>query len=1063
MLERAAFILKIHPGEGKLLARLVCIMLLVAAGSALGGASIDALFIARVGVSALPVWFIVMGVVNFFNLMLVSGLVTRMDRARLYRSLPLLLAGLLGLTRLLLALGQRWLYPILFIGEGVFIALQSIFLWGLAGSLLDARQAKRLFPLCTAGSISGAMIGSFATPLLVGWFGAETMLLAWSFGLVLAWFLSQALIRRGQARFTAISSASRRPTSSPQPQGRLSQQSGEDKRRDSRSADKMQGLRALLEDIQAGYTYARKSKLLTWLSLGNLVFSVLWFSLFLPFSRLSAAQYPDANRLASFFGLFQGAWTSVALFTSLFAAGRLFSRFGVMNMLVVYPLIYLAGFTTLAVFPAFSTVVAARFAQLSWAQGIAETAWQAALNAVPAERRDQARSFITALPGQFGIVLAGLILLIGQQALQTRQLFLVGVAAAALCSWTMWRARKAYAGALTEALRNGQPQVFFTEDEPFGGFQHDPAAQEVLLAGLASPDAGMRRLSAEILGNLPNSKTRQALLSGLHDPDAEVREACLAALPGVYSQTARPSSAELAVLLECLDDPQPGVRRQAVQTLLLLSGAGLQVQSRLAALLEDPHPAVQAQAALALIKTGQPSPAMHALHRLASSPHPETRCRAIAALSVSSQDSEIGSDTSWGILQAGLGDPSPAVRQAVLQGVGSNPPAGFLQAVVRALGDDNPSLRQSAAAALGRVGAPALPLLLKALGKPELESGVLHSLEYFNDIQVENELRAYISRKTAAALFDEQRLSSWQGAASDRLALLVDSLRLHARRQAMLALRAFKLLNRLSLNSQDGLDSIDLVLDGLQSSDPALSAYAMESLEASENSQLIRPLIGLWESQELAKRASLPHAQALLLLLDDPDVWLRACAIFAAASEPDPEIQSRLRQLAETDPDPWVRQTAVQALSKGEHMPTLPTLTSMERILFLRRVPLFAGLEPADLKQVAEISLERFYPDGELIARQGDPGDELYIILSGTVRVFTVDGDQLAMRKPGEYVGEMALLDRMPRMASLSASGDTHLICIHQKDFEAILSQRPAISLAVIHVLCERLRHLVNP
>jgi HEAT repeat protein len=1058
MFERAAFILKIHPGEGQLLARLVCMMLLVAAGSALGGASIDALFIARVGVSALPAWFIVMGVVNFFNLMLVSGLVTRMDRARLYLALPLLLAGLLGLARLLLALGQRWLYPILFIGESVFIALQSIFLWGLAGSLLDARQAKRLFPLCTAGSISGAMLGSFATPILVGWFGAETMLLAWGFGLVLAWYLSQVLIRRGRARFTAISTASRRPTSSARPHGRPSQQSGDHKRKKTRFSNVMPGLQALLEDIRAGYDYARKSKLLTWLSLGNLVFSVLWFSLFLPFSRLSAAQYPDANRLASFFGLFQGAWTSAALLTSLFAAGRLFSRFGVMNMLVVYPLIYLVGFTSLAVFPTFSTVVAARFAQLSWAEGVAETAWQAALNAVPAERRDQARSFITALPGQAGIVLAGLILLIGQHALQTRQLFLIGVAAAALCSWTMWRARKAYAGALSEALRNGQPQVFFTEDEPFGGFQHDPAAQEVLLAGLASPDAGMRRLSAEILGHLPNPKARRALLRGLHDLDDEVRVACLAALPGVYAQAAQPTPAELAGLLDCLDDPQPGVRRQAVQTLLLLSGDNPQGQARLAALLEDPHPAVQVQAALALIKTGQPSAAMLDLHRLASSPHPETRCQVVAALCASSQDPGIGSDALWGILQAGLGDPSPAVRQAVLQGVGSNLPAAILQAVVQALGDDNPSLRLFAASALARVGSPALPLLLKGLNQPELESGVLHSLEYFNDAQVENDLRAYIARKTAAALLDEQRLRSWQGAASDRLALLVDSLRLRARRQAILALRAFKLLNHLSLNSQDGLDSIDLVLDGLQSSDPSLSAYAMESLEASENSQLIRPLIGLWESEEHAIHASLPRAQALLLLLDDPDAWLRACAIFAAAGEPDPEIHSRLRQLAETDPDLWVRQTALQALSKGEHMQTLPTLTSMERILFLRKVPLFAGLEPADLKQVAEISLERFYPDGELIARQGDPGDELYIILSGAVRVFTDEGDQLAMRKPGEYVGEMAILDRMPRMASLLANGDTRLICINQKDFEAILSQRPAICLAVIHVLCERLR-----
>ena len=139
-------------------------------------------------------------------------------------------------------------------------------------------------------------------------------------------------------------------------------------------------------------------------------------------------------------------------------------------------------------------------------------------------------------------------------------------------------------------------------------------------------------------------------------------------------------------------------------------------------------------------------------------------------------------------------------------------------------------------------------------------------------------------------------------------------------------------------------------------------------------------------------------------------------------------------------------------------MDTLPTLTAMERILFLRRVPLFAGLEPVDLKQVAEISIERFFTNGEFIAHQGDPGDDLYIIVSGAVRVHITSGGELALRGPGEYVGEMAILDKLPRMASLSAVGDTRLLCINQKDFETILQQRPAISLEVIHVLSERLR-----
>ena len=142
-------------------------------------------------------------------------------------------------------------------------------------------------------------------------------------------------------------------------------------------------------------------------------------------------------------------------------------------------------------------------------------------------------------------------------------------------------------------------------------------------------------------------------------------------------------------------------------------------------------------------------------------------------------------------------------------------------------------------------------------------------------------------------------------------------------------------------------------------------------------------------------------------------------------------------------------------------METLSTLSLMERILCLRRVPLFTDLNPADLKQVAAIATERLYPAGELIAQQNEPGDEMYIIVSGEVSVMAGSGagpgTEVARRKPGEYVGEMAILNRKPRMASLVAAGDVRLLCIEQLQFEELLRERPETSLAVIRVLCTRL------
>ena len=70
-------------------------MLLTAVGSAMGGASIDALFFAQYGVQSLPSWYIVLGIVNFLNLILIAGIAGRASKRRLYLILPIILAGVL--------------------------------------------------------------------------------------------------------------------------------------------------------------------------------------------------------------------------------------------------------------------------------------------------------------------------------------------------------------------------------------------------------------------------------------------------------------------------------------------------------------------------------------------------------------------------------------------------------------------------------------------------------------------------------------------------------------------------------------------------------------------------------------------------------------------------------------------------------------------------------------------------------------------------------------------------------------------------------------------------------
>ena len=132
----------------------------------------------------------------------------------------------------------------------------------------------------------------------------------------------------------------------------------------------------------------------------------------------------------------------------------------------------------------------------------------------------------------------------------------------------------------------------------------------------------------------------------------------------------------------------------------------------------------------------------------------------------------------------------------------------------------------------------------------------------------------------------------------------------------------------------------------------------------------------------------------------------------------------------------------------------------IERVIFLRKVPLFADLTPSDLERVARIADERGYADGEAIAAEGELGEELHIVVDGAIRVLQDrDGSEhgIARRTAGDVVGEMSLITRAPRMASLIADGAVRTIRIGRREFESILRERPDVALAVMRVLAQRL------
>jgi len=123
---------------------------------------------------------------------------------------------------------------------------------------------------------------------------------------------------------------------------------------------------------------------------------------------------------------------------------------------------------------------------------------------------------------------------------------------------------------------------------------------------------------------------------------------------------------------------------------------------------------------------------------------------------------------------------------------------------------------------------------------------------------------------------------------------------------------------------------------------------------------------------------------------------------------------------------------------------------------------LFRGLPDEALAAVAQKAAIRKIAEGEVLIRKGDVGDSLFMIHDGWMKIVAEDGKggELIINKagPGETLGEMALLDRAPRSATVVAISDAEVLELKQDAFEDILNQRPDLSLALIRGFSSRLR-----
>lgn len=135
------------------------------------------------------------------------------------------------------------------------------------------------------------------------------------------------------------------------------------------------------------------------------------------------------------------------------------------------------------------------------------------------------------------------------------------------------------------------------------------------------------------------------------------------------------------------------------------------------------------------------------------------------------------------------------------------------------------------------------------------------------------------------------------------------------------------------------------------------------------------------------------------------------------------------------------------------------------KIQFLRRVPIFGGLNESSLERVASIMIEKSYSRKSIVFHEGDHGDSLYIIKLGRIKIakVAIDGREktLTILQAGDFFGEMAIFDNLPRSATAEAiDPDVRLFGLNKKDFERLIHDNPSIALRIMKDLTCRIRQI---
>lgn len=1074
-------IFQIQPGEGLPVALMALHSFFMGISLVFIGSCASALFLAEFDASILPYVYIF---IAFF--ISITGLFyTKLEQ---WLSFSTLLTVNLVFNIALLFLFRFFLSLSLPIGVLLYFwwyamdILLNLEFWGLAGRLFNIRQGKRFFGFLGSPELLATTIGGLSIPWIVPLFGTSNLLFICAFSNIACLIILLYIVKKFPDKLSPVA---------------------------------QQAIHKKGKKIQTAWDLF-KNPYSRWIFVFSSLCWLVYYFVDNLFYERAGAQFKSQEELASFFGNFFALMGTIAFLVRFFLADRLISRYGLSFALLTTPILVLYGGICIVISGnimgsvplIFWLTSGTRLLEASTRRSLHRSARGILYQAIPAELRLKAQTITESVVDQMAAAVAGIILLI-LTACFSSPLLPIAYFLIILCFVWIFVSillHQEYKAFLTKEFLKRNIQEFFLS-------VNDKCSVALLQNALKSNHPGEVIYALNMIEENNPQSLEKHLLPLLSHPEAQVRGDCLQRiermnLSSLLEHVSRLIRVESSFVVKGI----------ALRTLASLGGSG--VLDEILPYLEQENMEIKKGAMVGLLKSGGIQgvlfSGMDLLKKVSSENSIDRICAAKVLGEVGIQDfyqpllqllqdkdplvrqqallsaGKLKNAKLWPLVIENL--KLPVSREFALNALVSGG-KNTLQELAAAIDQDTSSneMKYWIVRALGQIkGEKAIQILLSHFNMEDknIFSQMLLALSLCGyhepgNTQEPSLMKSRLKQESCDASFLLVHLKAFENVSWGTL--LITALE-----------NEFKQAQRRIFYLLSFLYDSHVVLEACENLYHPLSerrAYAMEILDNLLSLEIKSFVFPLLDNLTLEKRINalikeFPHAdmtqeRRLQEVSRQAETWccywLQACAIYSMAQAKEKEnldyilsyvhhSNALVRETAiwacfQLAGESWEKEVAWNDSSIKEWIVDIKAnihrevslFLTIAKVQFLKKISIFSEIPEESLSKIVPYFQLLQVNAGNLIFQEGDPGESLYIIIQGQVRVYNTKGT-IATLGQNEVFGEFSLWDSQPRSASVISESDTKLIYLDKNTFDSIIIERPEILKSIIKVLCRRLR-----